>query len=134
MIKENIDFWKNKSDVFNSQDCGILDYFRKEIEEISNELCAVELLEDSLKVIYNFSEYIAHQIQRKHKCHECSHGEDTTEPKSIYKSYLNLLSRSGLKHPSAFLTDSVGNAFTLLDYASRIIAKYFNIVNCRVLV
>ena len=49
---------------------------------------------------------------------------EAKDKNTINSSYINLLSRGGLKHPSPSLADFVANAFGILDLTSDTITRY----------
>ena len=72
----------------------------------------------------NVAGYIARQIQKRIKCVECATKVEARDKNTIHSSYINLLSRGGLKHPSPALDEYVANTFAILDVSSRIIIRY----------
>ena len=72
----------------------------------------------------NVAGYIARQIQKRIECEECAIKVEARDKNTIHSSYINLLSRGGLKHPSPSLAEYVANAFGILDVSSSIIIRY----------
>ena len=133
MVKEGFDFWEEGSGVFKTIDHQALDNFHADISEISNEISAAELSDDSHQVSVNIAGYIARQIQKRVDCAECCTNVESKERNTIHNTYLNLLSRGGLKHPSQSLADFVSSAFGILDVSSKVIIRYLEIFKSNML-
>ena len=123
MVKEGINFWEDAS-LYKSVDSDVLENFHIEISEIADDIISAELSEDSQQVSANVAGYIARQIQKRIECEECAIKVEARDKNTIHSSYINLLSRGGLKHPSPSLAEYVANAFGILDVSSSIIIRY----------
>ena len=123
MVKEGINFWEEPG-LYKPLDNDALENFHIEISEMANEIIAAELSEDSRQVSANVAGYIARQIQKRVDCTECAIKVEAKDKNTINSSYINLLSRGGLKHPSPSLADFVANAFGILDITSDTITRY----------
>ena len=124
MVKEGINFWEDDSGVYKEMDQDSLMNFHVDISEMANEITSAELSSDSQQVSANVAGYIARQLQERIDCSECASKVEAKDHSTIHNSYINLLSRGGLKHPSVSLAEFIASAFAILDLTSPVITRY----------
>ena len=75
------------------------------------------------EVVQVVSGYIAKQLTEKTKCCQCINSLCGSEVEK--NSYLKILSRGGLKIPSAVLKDYVAFGFATLDLTDALLQQYY---------
>jgi hypothetical protein len=126
MIKEGINIWEE--DVFTTINEEEFANFKCELAELSTEILESQLSEESSHVSVTIAGYVAKQLSKKIKCSHCTDKLISKNSDTLHDSYLKLLSRGGLIHPTQSLADFVAQSFSILDLTSDLILKYSSIV------
>ena len=74
MVKEGFNFWEEDSGLHKSSNPQVLENFYAEMSDMSTEIIASELSDDSRQVAVTIAGYVyaARQVQKKIQCSACS--------------------------------------------------------------
>ena len=92
-----------------------MENFHVELAEMSTEIHESQLSDDSCQVSVTIAGYIARRLSKKIEWSLCTSKLVSENHNTLHNSYLKLLSRGGLTHPSQMLADFVSQAFSVSD-------------------
>ena len=120
LLKKNINFWKEELAVTNTTQ--EIEKFKEPLDSISVSIQKVTPTPETEEVVQVVSGHITKQLTENTKCRQCINslcGSDVEK-----NSYFKILSRGGLKIPSAVLNYYVVFGFATLDLTDALLQQY----------
>ena len=123
LLKENINFWEEEPAVTNATQ--EIEKFKEALDSVSVLIQEATLTAETEEVVQVVSGYIAKQLIEKTKCRQCINALCGSEVEK--NSNFEILSRGGLKIPSAVFKDYVAFGFATLDLTNALLQQLTNI-------